>query len=315
MSNIPIPDFVSSLNFVLSIAIAFATPINYTENNIESRRLYTMPITADYHLHSSFSGDSDTPMDEMIIKGIELGLTHMCFTEHNDFDYPITNPDSTPEGMFELNPDAYLYDFLKMREKYAGQITLCFGVELGMQPHISRENAVFAKAHDYDFIIASSHICNRKDPYYPSFFEGRTQEEAYTEYFESILENLKFYSNFDVYGHLDYVVRYGPTKDEGYSYEAYRNIFDRILERLISMEKGIEINTAGLAKGMRDANPCIGVIRRYRELGGEIITVGSDAHDPKQIAFGFDRAADILKDCGFRYYTTFEKRSPSFHKL
>ena len=274
-----------------------------------------MPITADYHLHSSFSGDSDTPMEEMILKGIELGLTRMCFTEHHDFDYPVTDPNSTPEGMFELNPDSYLYDFLKLREKYDGQISLCFGVELGMQPHLSKENAAFAKAHDYDFIIASSHICNGKDPYYPSFYEGRTQEEGYTEYFESILANLKSYSNFDVYGHLDYVVRYGPTKDENYSYEAYRDVFDRIINRLISMEKGIEINTAGLAKGMRDANPCIGVIRRYRELGGEIITVGSDAHEPKQIAYAFDRAADILKDCGFRYYTTFEKRSPSFHKL
>ena len=278
-----------------------------------------MPITADYHLHSSFSGDSDTPMEEMILKGIELGLTEMCFTEHNDFDYPVTESASegrsTPEGMFELNPDAYLYDLLRLKEKYADQITILFGVELGMQPHLSKQNSAFAKAHDYDFVIASSHICNRQDPYYPSFYEGRTQEEAYREYFESILENLKSYSNFDVYGHLDYVVRYGPEKDEGYSYEAYRAIFDRILERLISMEKGIEINTAGLAKGMRDANPCVGVIRRYRELGGEIITVGSDAHDPGQIAYAFDRAADILKDCGFKYYTTFEKRSPSFHKL
>ena len=111
------------------------------------------------------------------------------------------------------------------------------------------------------------------------------------------------------------MVRYGPDKDKGYSYEAYRDIFDRILEQLISMEKGIEINTAGLAKGMREPNPCIGVIKRYRELGGEIITTGSDAHVPAQIAYAFDRAADILKDCGFKYYTTFEKRSPSFHKL
>lgn len=271
-----------------------------------------MPITADYHLHSSFSGDSDTPMEEMILKGIELGLTKMCFTEHHDLDYPVT--ESTPEGKFELNPDAYLYDLLRLKEKYADQITLLFGVELGMQSHLSKQNSAFAKAHDYDFIIASSHICNGKDPYLSSFFEGRSQEAAYTEYFESILDNLKSYSNFDVYGHLDYVVRYGPNKDEGYSYEAYRAIFDRILERLISMEKGIEINMSGL-KSLRDANPCIGVIRRYRELGGEIITVGSDAHEPGQIAYAFDRAADILKDCGFKYYTTFEKRSPSFHKL
>ncbi len=272
-----------------------------------------MSITTDCHLHTSFSGDSDTPMEEMIIQGIHLGLTQMCFTEHNDFDYPATEND--PPGKFEVNPDAYLYDFLKLREKYADRITLRFGAELGLQPQLVLRNDIFVKEHDYDFIIASSHICHGQDPYYPSFYEGRAQSEAYLEYFESILENLKCYSNFDVYGHLDYVVRYGPHKDEGYCYEVYRDVFDRILEQIISMEKGIEINTAPLAKGMRDMNPCTGVLRRYRELGGEIITVGSDAHTPAQIAHAFDRAADVLKDCGFRYYATFEKRNPTFHKL
>lgn len=272
-----------------------------------------MPITADFHLHTSFSGDSDTPMEEMILKGIDLGLTKMCFTEHNDFDYPITERDVP--GIWEVNADSYLYDFLKLREKYAEQISLLFGVELGLQPHLSKRNAAFAKEHDYDFIIGSSHLCHGKDPYYPAFYEGRAQEEAYQEYFESILENLKVYSNFDVYGHLDYVVRYGPAKDQGYSYENYRDLFDEILKKLIDMEKGIELNTGSLTKGMREPNPCIGVLKRYRELGGEIITVGSDAHAPENIAHAFDRAAAILKDCGFQYYTTFEKRSPSFHKL
>lgn len=272
-----------------------------------------MAITADYHLHSSFSGDSDTPMEDMIQRGIALGLTQMCFTEHNDFDYPVTDTD--PAGLFELNPDSYLYEWIRCKEKYADKIHLCFGVELGLQPHLAKKNAAFAKAHEYDFIIGSSHICNGKDPYYPAFYEGRSQEDAYREYFESIRDNLKLFSNFDVYGHLDYVVRYGPAKDEGYSYEMYREILDQIIEKLLNMEKGIEINTSALAKGMREPNPCIGILKQYRKLGGEIITVGSDAHVPAQIAYAFDRAADILKDCGFRYYTTFEKRSPSFHKL
>ncbi len=272
-----------------------------------------MPITADYHLHSSFSGDSDTPMEEMILQGIHLGLDQMCFTEHNDFDYPANETDT--EDTFLLNADSYLYDLLQLQEKYRDKIKVLFGTEIGLQPHLARQNAAFAKAHAYDFIIASSHICNGKDPYYPSFFAGRTPEDAFTEYFESILDNLSKYSNFDVYGHLDYVVRYSPAKDQGYSYEAFRGLFEQILTKLIDMEKGIEINTNGLAKGLRDANPCQGVIKRYRELGGEIITVGSDAHTPGQIAHAFDRAAEILKDCGFRYYTTFEKRSPSFHRL
>lgn len=272
-----------------------------------------MPIIADYHLHSSFSGDSDTPMEKMILQGIQLGLDKMCFTEHNDFDYPPNEKDT--ENTFLLNADSYLYDCVKLRDKYADKIQILFGVEIGLQPHLSRQNAAFAKAHEYDFIIASSHICNGKDPYYPAFFYGRSPEDAFLEYFESILDNLNTYSNFDVYGHLDYVVRYSPTKDQSYSYETFSDLFDKILTKLIDMGKGIEINTAGLSKGLRDAHPCRGIIRRYRELGGEIITPGSDAHAPGQIASDFDRAAEILKDCGFQYYTTFEKRSPSFHKL
>lgn len=272
-----------------------------------------MPITADFHLHSSFSGDSDIPMEQMVLRGIEMGLTEMCFTEHNDFDYPVTERET--DGFFEVNPDAYLCDFLKLREKYEDKITLLFGVELGLQPHLAQRNTAFAREHDYDFIIGSSHLCHGKDPYYPAFYEGRTQEAAYLEYFESILENLKAYKDFDVYGHLDYVVRYGPAKDQGYAYEMYRHIFDRILSELIAMEKGIEINTAALARGMREPNPCIGILKRYRALGGEIITAGSDAHEPRQIAHAFDQAAEILKECGFRYYTTFEKRIPAFHKL
>jgi histidinol-phosphatase (PHP family) len=272
-----------------------------------------MSITADYHLHSSFSGDSDTPMEEMIRQGISLGLSEMCFTEHNDFDYPVTI--DAPAGTFELNPDSYLYDFIKYKEKYADRITLRFGLELGLQTHLSRRNAAFAKAHDYDFIIASSHLCSGKDPYYPSFFEGRTEEEAYREYFESILENLRVFSNFDVYGHLDYVVRYGPSAKDGYSYEMYQEILDKILQKLLDMGKGIELNTSAFAKGFKEPNPCIGILRRYHSLGGEIITIGSDAHQPSQIACAFDRAADILKDCGFTHYAAFEKRSPVFHKL
>lgn len=252
-------------------------------------------------------------MEEMIQKGITLGLSTMCFTEHNDFDYPAS--EDVPEGMFLLNADSYLYDLLKLKEKYAGRINLLFGVEIGLQPHLSRQNAAFIKAHDYDFIIASSHICNGIDPYESVFFEGRPPEDAYREYFESIFDNLKVFGNFDVYGHLDYVVRYSPAKDNGYSYEMYREIFDKILKKLIDTEKGIELNTAALAKGLKQPHPCTDILKRYRELGGEIITIGSDAHEPSQIAFSFDRAADILKDCGFQYYTTFEKRSPSFHKL
>lgn len=272
-----------------------------------------MSIKADYHLHSSFSGDSDTPMEDMILKGISLGLSTMCFTEHMDMDFPYTKPEEA--GMFELNTDSYLYELIRLKEKYAGQIRILFGVELGIQPHLRRELAVYAKSYDFDFIIASSHLCNKRDPYYPSFYEGRSDEEAYREYFSSIPDCLDAFGNFDVYGHLDYVVRYGKSKDADYSYEKYQDILDRILETLLEKEKGIELNTGAVDYQLRDLNPCTDILKRYRELGGEVITIGSDAHDPASICRSFNRADDILKACGFRYYTTFEKRVPEFHRL
>lgn len=272
-----------------------------------------MAIKADYHLHTSFSGDSSAPMEDMILRGIALGLTSMCFTEHMDMDFVYKSPEE--EGVFELNTDSYLYDFIRFKEKYADIIQLFFGVELGVQPHLRRELALYSKSYDFDFIIASSHLCNRKDPYYPDFYEGRSDEEAYREYFLSILDNLKAFGNFDIYGHLDYVVRYGRTKDAGYCYDKYRDILDKILETLIEKEKGLEVNTGAIGYNLHDLNPCTDILKRYRELGGEIITVGSDAHEPSVIARGFDRAAEVLVSCGFKYYATFEKRLPEFHRI
>lgn len=272
-----------------------------------------MTIKSDYHLHTSFSGDSTAPMEEMILKGIALGLTSMCFTEHMDMDFVYNKPED--EGIFDLNTDSYLYDFIRYKEKYADKIQLFFGVELGVQPHLRKALALYAKSYDFDFIIASSHLCNRKDPYYPYFYEGRSDEEAYREYFLSILDNLKVFSNFDVYGHLDYAVRYGKNKDADYSYDKYKDILDKILDTLLEKEKGLELNTGAAGYHLRDFNPCTDILKRYKELGGEIITIGSDAHKPSAIAESFQRAAGVLTDCGFRYYATFEKRIPEFHRL
>ena len=271
-----------------------------------------MAIKADYHMHSSFSGDSSAPMADMAKHALALGLTHICFTEHYDPDYIYP---AGEEGMFELNTDSYLYELIKQKSKYNGQLEIAFGVELGLQPHLKRQLALYAKSHDFDFIIGSSHLCNRKDPYYPVFFEGRSEDEAHQEYFEAVLECVKTLPYFDVYGHLDYVVRYGPTKNDSYTYQKHADVFDKILSVLIENGKGIELNTGGFRSGLSQPNPCVEILKRYRALGGEIITVGSDAHAPKDIAADFDRACALLKECGFAYYYVFQKRIPEYLKL
>lgn len=272
-----------------------------------------MTVFSDSHVHSAYSGDGKATIDEMVQKAVSLGMKQICFTDHNDFDYPYREGDRP--DMFLLNADACLFDILRAREKYGNKIKILFGVELGLAPEVKRKNLILAKSYDFDFIIGSSHLCHTKDPYYPDFYEGREEKAAYREYFESILENVSGYTQYDVYGHLDYVVRYGPSKDSAYTYDKYKDILDQILLLLLENEKGLEINTGGLKYGLRETNPSIAILKRYRQLGGEIITAGSDAHVPEYISYEFQKAADILKDCGFTYYTTFQNRLPEYHKL
>ena len=262
-------------------------------------------------MHSSFSADSDTPMEIMIHSAVETGLQGITFTEHLDPDYPVT-PDKLD---FSLNIPAYKEKLAELSDIYKDKIQVRFGIELGLQMHLGEYFDSLLSQTPFDFVIGSSHLVHGYDPYYPEFFEGRKEFLCYMEYFESILENISAYDGFDVYGHIDYVVRYGPNRNREYSYGRYKDILDEILKKLISMGKGIELNTGGYHYGLGEPNPCTAVIRRYRELGGEIITIGADAHTPDKIACAFDKAASVLEACGFRYYTIFKDRKPEFISL
>lgn len=272
-----------------------------------------MSILADYHLHTSFSEDSDTPMEETVKAAIAKGLTRICFTEHNDHGYPVTK--EYPEGSWLVNIDSYLYDLLILRDQYKRDIRISFGLELGLQESVFQQNILTSNANDYDFIIGSIHVVNGFDTYWPSYFEGKTSKEAITEYFQCTLDNIKKFQNYDVLGHMDYIVRSLPEGEGAYHVSDYTDLIDEILKTVIANGKGIELNTAALSKGFSNPNPHKDIIRRYKELGGEIITVGSDAHVPENVAGHFDQAEAILKDCGFEYYTTFERRTPYFNKF
>lgn len=272
-----------------------------------------MPILADYHMHTHHSGDNDSQMIDMVERAMELGLKDICITEHHDYDYVYVIPDD--DEMFTLDFDAYYKEYVQIAEKFRDKINVQFGVELGVQDHIGDELRKIVSSHPFDFVIASSHLCHRKDTYFPYFFEGRRDTEAFLEYFQSIYENICAFNDYDVYGHLDYVVRYAPERDKNYRYADYALLLDDILGKIISDGHGLEINTGGLRKGLKNTNPSIDILKRYREMGGEIITVASDAHSPEEIGSHFLEAAEILKESGFKNYTIFKERKPIFKPL
>ncbi len=273
-----------------------------------------MIIAADYHVHSDFSGDSKAPMEQMIERAIELGLRKLCFTDHMDYDYPHTG-----EISFVFDPEAYVAKLSKLKKKYEKQIELLMGIELGLQPQVTQEVAALMNSYEFDFAIGSSHVVDYVDPYFPQYWEGRSKEEGIRRYFESIRDNCKLFKDyFYVYGHLDYIIRYAPSADGSkadYDYKDYAELLDDVLTTILSCGKGIELNTAGLKYGLGYAHPKFQLLKRYRELGGEILTIGSDAHKPEHLCYDFAVVPELLKSAGFRYYTTFVKGKPIFEKL
>lgn len=260
----------------------------------------------DFHIHTEFSFDSETPVRAQIEKAIELSMNTICFTDHHDYD----SPESL--GSMTLDTGQYLLELGRLRDEFTGRISIRTGVELGLQSHLTDYLEAYSKKWDFDFIIGSCHLIDGYDPYFPEFFQIHEEEEGYRRYFECLLENIKLHSCFDVLGHIDYVVRYGPNKNRYYSYLKYRDLIDEILKTAIQKNIGIEINTGGFKYGLGHANPHEDIIKRYLELGGEILTLGSDGHRPEHLGYDFHKLPDLLSHLGVKYYTVFKNRKPEF---
>ncbi len=266
-------------------------------------------MLSDCHMHTEFSLDSEANPDAMAESAIAKGLDAVCITDHEDKDY-------ISEGnQWTFDVDGYFARMGELKEKYRDRISVRVGVEIGLQPHLGEYYHSYVRQKPFDFVIGSVHLIKSKDPYYREFFEGRSDGEAYEETFVETYEDIKNIEDFDVLGHLDYVTRYGIHQEKEYSYARFSDIIDVILRYLIEHGKGLELNTAGLKYGLPYAHPRMEVLRRYRELGGEILTIGSDAHKPEHVAYDFWKVPEILESCGFHYYTEFVRRKPVFQKF
>lgn len=262
----------------------------------------------DCHLHTVISHDGKSSVWDYIAAAKEKWVDEITLTEHYD-DY-----EGIETKLHTLDVKAYEAAYQKIRENT--DFPVRFGIEIGLRPECATRTKQMASSFPFDFIIGSSHITAGRDMAYDaSFFDGRTRREAYLVYFHEILENIRIYNEFDVYGHLDYVVRYGGYAEKSIAYMEFSDILDEIFRALIRKDKGLEINTSGIRYGLGSVCPNKALLKRYLELGGKILTLGSDAHRTEDLASNFEDAISLLDSLGVKEIAVYRKRQPEFFPL
>lgn len=259
----------------------------------------------DFHMHSKVSFDGHDSALQMALAAKKAGLTHICFTEHLDYD-PLAKEQTWTFDTDEYN--AALND-LKVPGLEIGR-----GVEFGMLPDNRETLKQDLKRRHFDFVIGSVHFAGGIDAYYPEFWEGKTQEQAERHILEETLACVKHHDDFDVLGHLTYICKThsNPVK-RPIILADYQDIVDEIFKTLVSKGKGIEVNTSaidvcGVYLPERE------YLLRFKELGGEIVTVGSDAHNTARVGQYCREAAKMVQDI-FSYVCAYRDRKPIFHRF
>ena len=285
---------------------------------------------ADYHLHCEYSDDSNEPMENQIQKAITLGLDEMCFTDH--VDYGIKRDWDDPEGIIirhavehgkevdlvlaNVNYPKYFEALNTYQKKYASSISIKKGLEFGIQSITvdAYEKLYASYQDDLDFILFSMHQVNNLEFWTQDFQKGKTQKEYNDEYYKEIYQTMQIFHHYSCLAHLDLLARY----DENgiYPFENEKDIIAEILKYAIRDGKGIEINTSSWKYGLKDTQPSRAILKLYKDLGGKIITVGSDAHETKYLASHIKDAYAILKnEIGINEICTFDHMQPIFHKI
>ncbi len=274
---------------------------------------------ADYHVHTEFSDDSVYPMEDVIRDAVNMGIDEICITDHvdygikEDWDSGAEIRYRGGEPLANVDYPRYMEKIHSLRNEYRGRINIKTGMEFGVQTHtIPCFEALFAR-YDFDFIILSVHQVENKEFWTQDFQKGRTQEEYNNRYYDEMLSVVKQYKNYSVLGHMDLIKRY----DEAgiYPFEKVRPVIEEILKIVIADGKGIEINTSSHRYGLTDSMPSRDILKLYRSLGGEIVTIGSDSHKPEHLGTYIKEAEELLKELGFEGFCTYDKMKPVFHKF
>lgn len=259
----------------------------------------------DFHMHSRVSFDGHDTGEALAKAALAAGLKEICFTDHIDYD-PLGQM-----GKLDFDTAAYNaeYDHLEIPG-----LLIRRGMEFGMDVHNVQQFKEDLKRRHFDFVLGSIHFVDDLDVYYPQYWSGKTVFQAERRYLEATLESVRLHDDFDVLAHLTYI---GKTTAHHaprcVPFDEHRELIDEILKVLVSKGKGMEINTSGVDR-CGGFLPTADYFRRFRELGGEIVTIGSDAHRTDRVGQYSYEACDILKDI-FGYVCTFENRRAVFHKL
>ncbi len=283
-------------------------------------------LSCDCHTHSAFSPDAKDSAEAMCLRAAELGLDAYALTDHCDCNFWLPADEYERVQGTEITCDR---EFFGSRD-YAGSSIdavsglkerfpfLICGIELG-QPLQNKEAAAEITARsELDFIIGSHHMNAGKADFYWMKFDQMEQSEVYalmTDYFTEIGQMCAA-GGFDVLGHLTYPMRYIAGDyclpfDLGRYEEQIRGIFHTLAESGM----GIEINTSGLRQKYGRMLPDMEHVKLWRECGGEILTVGSDAHCTADLGKGISEGLELARECGFKYIAYYRERKPVFVRI
>lgn len=267
----------------------------------------------DYHVHSSFSGDSPSPDRAQILAAAHFELKELCFTNHLDIDSPEAL--GTDRDM-ELDIPAFLEDYAPLAEEFGPLISLKAGVEVGLQMHILPELKARLKGQKLDYILASLHVLKgfRYDMHKKEGWKHYTKDYVFRQYILQFTECLRRFDDYNCLGHLTYYSRYCPYDDKMMRYGDAAEELDELFRLIIPRGKGIEINTS-VYRRFGFMVPDYDILKRFKQLGGEIVATGSDAHLPNFVGANFREAYDMIKAAGFDYVCTFESQEPVFNKI
>lgn len=257
-----------------------------------------MKYLSDYHMHSKYSFDAVQTIEQAAEKAVSMNINEICMTEHISFD-----PNDKSYGCFKFSD--YEREINELSCRFKDKIKIKTGLEAGEIHLYKDEFNKYFNENRLDFIIGSIHNINGKG--LNTNIRENGVSSTYENYFNEVLK-LVSSADFDVLGHLDLVQRYAFNVDGVYNFNNYKEIIHEILKTIILNGKGIEVNTSGLKNNL--LFPKIEILQMYRDLKGEIITVGSDSHNYDRVGENIESTYNLLKDIGFKYVFTFENRKP-----